>query len=363
MAAQCARPIKARIIRRCSDHDQLCLRSRRTSLGRRTDMSPSAAKHSTAAPTLSATFPNWIECRFGPRLQRGCCDGTGSRTGPLRVDRGRTPINRGGVLERQVRGRPRRVRSVSPRSACLFIQRSARTGPLRVDRGRTPINRGGVLERQVRGRPRRVNQCLRGQLAALSQEPITPAPRPSRPPAPSVAPIQPRATPSKELIALQPTPAWPNWADGVSEVRLRPSAHNNLEPAEVFKKVAPSVYVVLASVSPGQRLSGDGVSQGSAIAVSQQDLITNCHVVEGKVFVVIIQKGLVHEAKLVKSSPASDRCVIRVESVDLSPIQGIRNFSDLAVVKECTASARRAGSNERWARELFLASVRLRASN
>ena len=178
--------------------------------------------------------------------------------------------------------------------------------------------------------PAAYNRCLRDQLAALSQEPIYPAPRPSRTPAPSAAPIQPRSA-YKEAVAPRPAPAWPNWSGGVSAVQLRPLPHNNLEPSEVFKKVAPSVYAVLASASRERMLSGDGVSQGSAIAVSVQELITNCHVVEGTTFVVIVQKERVHEAKLVKSSPASDRCVIRVESGGLSPIQGSRSYSDLSV--------------------------------
>ena len=46
---------------------------------------------------------------------------------------------------------------------------------------------------------------------------------------------------------------------------------------------------------------------------------------------VVIQKDHVTEAKLVKSNQASDGCVIRVESVGLSSIQGVRSFSDLSV--------------------------------
>src|SRR5207244_8314982 len=78
-------------------------------------------------------------------------------------------------------------------------------------------------------------------------------------------------------------------------------------------------------------LSGSDVSQGSAVAVSPQELITNCHVVEGASFIVIIQNDQVTEAKLVKSDPGSDRCVIRVEAMSLRPVQGVRAFSDLSV--------------------------------
>jgi S1-C subfamily serine protease len=78
-------------------------------------------------------------------------------------------------------------------------------------------------------------------------------------------------------------------------------------------------------------LAGYDVSQGSAVAVSKQELITNCHVVENAPFIVVIQKDHVTEAKLVKSNPASDRCIIRVGIASLSPIQGVRTFSDLSV--------------------------------
>jgi hypothetical protein len=136
--------------------------------------------------------------------------------------------------------------------------------------------------------PAAYNRCLRDQLAALSQGP-NPALTPSRPTLGT--PVHPPPTSQYEkAIAPQPAFAWPNWAGGVSAVQLRPPARTNLEPAEVFKKVAPSVYAVLASASREQMLSGNDVSQGSAVAVSQQELITNCHVVEGTTFIIIIQK-------------------------------------------------------------------------
>ena len=177
--------------------------------------------------------------------------------------------------------------------------------------------------------PAAYNRCLNNQLTALSQEPLN-APRPSRPALrPPTQP--PLVAPSKQAISSRPAFAWPNWSGGISSTQLRSLTRTNLEPAELFKKVAPAIYAVLTSGSRDQMLAGRDVSQGSAVAVSKQELITNCHVVENSPFIVVIQKDHVTEAKLVKSNQASDRCVIRVESVGLSSIQGVRIFSDLSV--------------------------------
>ena len=180
--------------------------------------------------------------------------------------------------------------------------------------------------------PAAYNRCLRNQLNALTeQQPNYPAPK-GVPPTPNQnPPTDPRALPYKvETIPRVPSFLWPNWSGGLS--RPIPSALRvNLQPTEVFKKVAPSIYALLASSSRERMLSGNDVSQGSAVAVSSEELITNCHVVEQAPFIVVIQKDLVLTAKLVKSNAASDRCVVRVDSGVLHAIQGIRAFSDLSV--------------------------------
>jgi S1-C subfamily serine protease len=99
----------------------------------------------------------------------------------------------------------------------------------------------------------------------------------------------------------------------------------------MFKWAAASVYAVLAAPSRQQLIAGKNVSQGSAVAVSSNELITNCHVVDGAGFIAIIQGEQVTTAQLIKASPSSDRCVIRSPSMAVTSAKGIRRFSDLSV--------------------------------
>ena len=106
---------------------------------------------------------------------------------------------------------------------------------------------------------------------------------------------------------------------------------NRLEPAELFKSAAASVYAVLAAPSRQQLLAGENISQGSAVAVSGDELITNCHVVDGAGFIALVQGEHVGTAQLIKASPDSDRCVIRAASILVTAAKGIRRFPDLSV--------------------------------
>ncbi len=103
-----------------------------------------------------------------------------------------------------------------------------------------------------------------------------------------------------------------------------------LAPEELFKTLQRSVYVVAATASLADARARD-VKQGSAVAVSEHLLLTNCHVVKGRELIKIVQDRTVSDAKLVAADPAADRCVLQAEGATLVPITGIRPFSDLAV--------------------------------
>src|SRR5260370_41191734 len=99
-----------------------------------------------------------------------------------------------------------------------------------------------------------------------------------------------------------------------------------LDPATLFRKVAPSVYAILAAASREQMLAKSEISQGSAVAVSEHDLITNCHVVEHAGFILVLQKDKVTEAKLLKASADSDRCSLKVTDELLLAVPGVRPY-------------------------------------
>lgn len=103
-----------------------------------------------------------------------------------------------------------------------------------------------------------------------------------------------------------------------------------LAPEELFKTLQRSVYVVAATASIADARARD-VKQGSAVAVSEHLLLTNCHVVKGSQLIKIIQDHTVSDAKLVAADTAADRCVLQADGVTLVPIAAIRPFSDLTV--------------------------------
>lgn len=101
-----------------------------------------------------------------------------------------------------------------------------------------------------------------------------------------------------------------------------------LEGKELFKRVKQSVFVVLATRSIADAKSRD-VAQGSAVAISEHLLLTNCHVVKDRQLIKILQDGVATDAKLVAGRMALDRCVLEAKDIKLQPIAGIRPFSDL----------------------------------
>ncbi len=109
------------------------------------------------------------------------------------------------------------------------------------------------------------------------------------------------------------------------------NVHKQALPSEqLFKTLERSVYVVAATPSIADARTRN-VMQGSAVAVSEHLLLTNCHVVKGRELIKIVQDHTVSDAKLVAVDSSADRCVLRADDVTLVPITGVRAFGDLAV--------------------------------
>jgi len=133
---------------------------------------------------------------------------------------------------------------------------------------------------------------------------------------------KPQATPAAASTSPLPAAVLPKRPDNVRTKALAPE--------ELFKTLQRSVYVVAATASLADARARD-VKQGSAVAVSEHLLLTNCHVVKGSHIIKIIQDHVVTDAKLAAADIAADRCVLRADGITLVPIPGIRPFSDLAV--------------------------------
>lgn len=105
----------------------------------------------------------------------------------------------------------------------------------------------------------------------------------------------------------------------------REVASRQLTPQQVFAQASRSVYVVLAG--SGQRAS----SQGSAVAISRTQALTNCHVIDGASRILLRQGQQTFRAERGHRNLRADACFLRVPSGRLQPVQGVRRLSDLHV--------------------------------
>ncbi len=104
-----------------------------------------------------------------------------------------------------------------------------------------------------------------------------------------------------------------------------------LSAEAIYDRVAPSVYVVVASEHGLELAAATPHAQGSAVAVTDRILLTNCHVVAGRPQISVSQQGQVSRATLIYADPGGDRCFLKSEAMTVHPIQGVRRFSDLHV--------------------------------
>jgi peptidoglycan hydrolase-like protein with peptidoglycan-binding domain len=126
------------------------------------------------------------------------------------------------------------------------------------------------------------------QLASSSGQgnpPIAPAP------APATASAEPRDR----------LPLSIDRSGKTSSIRLTLSDGPDLRPQDVFEKVSGAVYVVRTA---------DAL--GSAVAISERELLTNCHVLGTNTVVSIEREGAQLRAAVVSANADADRCVLSV---------------------------------------------------
>jgi S1-C subfamily serine protease len=172
------------------------------------------------------------------------------------------------------------------------------------------------------------NDCVHKVIAALANSKTTTV-------ADELSPDYPKmfTEDAVEDEEAQPTPAVATTVPGPASVL--PARPDRIEkkalPAEeVFRKVEASVFVVLATRSMAEARVRN-ITQGSAVAVSEHMLLTNCHVVKDRPIIKLVQKDKRATAKLVAADDTTDRCVISTNDLSLSPVGGVRTLDSLAV--------------------------------
>jgi serine protease Do len=96
---------------------------------------------------------------------------------------------------------------------------------------------------------------------------------------------------------------------------------------EIFAINNNTAYLVYAQKTG----STSDISQGSGVAVSEDTLLTNCHVLEGQNEFYLMKQELVIDAILTFADVSSDRCMLFTPNHKLIPIKGIRPLSTLKI--------------------------------
>ena len=130
-----------------------------------------------------------------------------------------------------------------------------------------------------------------------------------------------------------------SWIDSLNREN---SSADTLSGEEVFQMFEKSVFMVLAA-----NLDNDSSKQGSAVAVSENMLFTNCHVVLDNLnqpYDVIalandaLDEEAWFEAEVFRMSPSSDRCILKsIQKSDLKSIPIRRKTLDLKVGEQVLA--------------------------
>ena len=114
-----------------------------------------------------------------------------------------------------------------------------------------------------------------------------------------------------------------------SELALQsPDTHQSQQSSfktsqEIFALASQYVFVVIATGS-------QDIAQGSAVAISPFELITNCHVVSGRSVIALYSGGNGIEAEVKHEDITGDRCTIRTKT-PLSHFAEIRSFSSVEI--------------------------------
>jgi Trypsin-like peptidase domain len=168
--------------------------------------------------------------------------------------------------------------------------------------------------------------CVSGALAALSSQEHAPAPRSRTSTDPEqVQPFRSEERPASRSFAI----GLPEWEGDRPPM---PSEHvgQDLTPQDVFRLVAPSVYVVRAGRTAKEIEKGQAYL-GSAVAISSDTALTNCHVIGDRSLIrVVASQDKTWPATVAHADQHSDRCLLKVGG-KLNPISSVRRLSTLEV--------------------------------
>lgn len=116
-----------------------------------------------------------------------------------------------------------------------------------------------------------------------------------------------------------------------ADIELNTQLKVNLTSSEIFDLVNPSVWTVVAASTIENLKAMNNISQGSAVAISKNMLLTNFHVIDKRPYVLIKHGEQFAEAMIYAGDKQSDRCILIVESIELKPVEGFTKYNQLSI--------------------------------
>jgi tetratricopeptide (TPR) repeat protein len=177
---------------------------------------------------------------------------------------------------------------------------------------------------------------VRMQLARLDAPP-----EPAAPPRPAQSVSESRSGPDPERVATAPAAppapsapvgrtAWPSWSSGISD--LPPGTlSKEMDAAAIKQEVAGTNYSLLTVGDASQLKPVATETNGAAVAVAENLLVTNCDVMEKGSVTGLYQNGKLvpGTVRLAKSRREVGLCVLEVSGAKLQPVKGVRYAQDL----------------------------------
>ena len=105
----------------------------------------------------------------------------------------------------------------------------------------------------------------------------------------------------------------------------------NLTSSEIFDLINPSVWTVVSASTIENLKAMNNISQGSAVAISKNMLLTNYHVIEKRPYVLIKHGEQLAEAVIYAGDKQSDRCILVIESIEFKPVKGFTTYNQLSI--------------------------------
>ena len=105
----------------------------------------------------------------------------------------------------------------------------------------------------------------------------------------------------------------------------------SLPASEIFDLVNPSVWTVISASTVDNLKAMNNISLASAVAITDQNLLTNYHVVEKRPYVVVKHGERFVKTIVISGDKPTDRCILKLENATATAVKGFRKYYTLNI--------------------------------